>query len=799
MHPVSMAAHAARAFFRAAAQLILLFALAAPLASLLPTDAQAQLPPCPPICGGGGGGGGGGAPLTLDYQGSAASTYTGQLGTAVNLPANAAGGTAPYTFSSGALPSGLSLDPATGTISGTPTTADPGGIALGAVTITVDDGDLLAPQQATATITFDIAKGTPNVAAVASAATVTQGTNWTLDVTVTGAGVNPAGTVTFLDAGNNVLGAQALNGAGQASFSSTSLPLGPNTITAKYSGDGNYDSLSVPVTVTVNAAPAPSPAPAPALATPTVLLESSANPSAPGAAVTFKATVTGTGGTPSGTVTFTVGSATQTETLNSSGVATVDAFSLPVGTTTSVTAAYSGDAKFAPGSASLTQSVGAAATGGSGTVTFVVVNETTATAGVTLYSAVAALNNRLVMRNAPVTAQVAAGTHTVTVSPTGAGTGSGSDMSGPVLNDISCTGGGVGDRAARSVTLTVTAGVTITCTATLSNVATKTSDLQSAQSTAVSSVVADQTTSMVGDQIGIRLVGGGGAVTPSAYVGGMLAMLPAAATGGPVMAAGSLSALDKLVGRNGKQRRLDIWFQARWQGVRAGGLTGNVVMGAVGMDYLITPKALIGGFVTVDFGNVREVAGPGNVSGTGWIAGVYAGGRLSKNLILDGLAGGGMSWNRISPFGTYTDGYTSTRLLASTSLTGNWDRGSWTFAPRLQVSYNSETSAAYVDSLGVTIAPNMVSTFEAAAGPGFSYRFVTDGGMTIEPGLTLEAVARLRSSTGAASSTAIHGRLTPKLALRFAGGASLNLSTNVQLGANFLSYGATADVRIPLR
>lgn len=49
----------------------------------------------------------------------------GTVGTAYNQIVSASGGTAPYTFavSSGALPAGLVLNPATGVISGTPTTA----------------------------------------------------------------------------------------------------------------------------------------------------------------------------------------------------------------------------------------------------------------------------------------------------------------------------------------------------------------------------------------------------------------------------------------------------------------------------------------------------------------------------------------------------------------------------------------------------------------------------------------------------------------------------------------------------
>ena len=67
-------------------------------------------------------------PLTA----SCAAATTGQVGVPYSSAITASGGTAPYTFAlnSGSLPGGLSLNPATGAITGTPTTA-------GAFTFTV--------------------------------------------------------------------------------------------------------------------------------------------------------------------------------------------------------------------------------------------------------------------------------------------------------------------------------------------------------------------------------------------------------------------------------------------------------------------------------------------------------------------------------------------------------------------------------------------------------------------------------------------------------------------------------------
>ncbi len=86
---------------------------------------------------------------------------------------------------------------------------------------------------------------------------------------------------------------------------------------------------------------------------------SSANPSSFGQAITLTATVSGTGGPPTGTVTFKNGATTLgSSTLNGSGQATFTTSSLSVGSH-SITAVYSGNASFtASTSAALIQVVG---------------------------------------------------------------------------------------------------------------------------------------------------------------------------------------------------------------------------------------------------------------------------------------------------------------------------------------------------------------------------------------------------------------------------------------------------------
>ena len=108
------------------------------------------------------------------------------------------------------------------------------------------------------------------------------------------------------------------------------IELGPSTLVVVANG---IPSPSVSVTVGT-------------LQATTTTLVSSLNPSAGGQGVTYTATVTGSGGTPTGTVTFLNGvTRIGTATVNGSGIATLTTSSLIVGAH-SITATYGGDTNF---------------------------------------------------------------------------------------------------------------------------------------------------------------------------------------------------------------------------------------------------------------------------------------------------------------------------------------------------------------------------------------------------------------------------------------------------------------------
>ncbi len=157
--------------------------------------------------------------------------------------------------------------------------------------------------------------------------------------TATVSGASPTGTVQFYY-GATTLGAPVPLAFGVASFTTSSLPIGTDTIAAVYSGDAyNATSTSAALNEVISGSPV------------TIALASSLNPAIAGQAVTFTATVSGSG--PTGTVQFLNGSSSLSGPVAvTSGGAAFTTSSLPVGTD-AITAVYSGDGSNASSTSSV--------------------------------------------------------------------------------------------------------------------------------------------------------------------------------------------------------------------------------------------------------------------------------------------------------------------------------------------------------------------------------------------------------------------------------------------------------------
>lgn len=241
--------------------------------------------------------------------------------------------------------------------------------------------------------------------------------------TVTGLGGTPTGTVTFLD-GVTRIGTGSLNSSGIATFTTTSLIVGAHLITASYGGDTNFTSgTSAAVSQTINGT------------TPTVQLTSSLNPSTYNAAITLTATVSGSGGTPTGTVAFFDGASWLASSTLTGGTAAFTSGALPIGSHT-ITAQYSGDTNFAAGiSNAVAQAINAIATtttlvsapnpaaaGQAVTLTATVTSTPAATGNVTFYDGATSLGTSTLNGSGVATlttSALASASHSLTAKYTG--------------------------------------------------------------------------------------------------------------------------------------------------------------------------------------------------------------------------------------------------------------------------------------------------------------------------------------------------------------------------------------------
>jgi parallel beta-helix repeat protein len=263
---------------------------------------------------------------TITWSNPADIVYGTPLG-AAQLNATVAG------VPGGSAPGALTYSPPAGTILG-------GGAGQ---TLTVNAAATTNYNPATATVLINVDRaGTTTSVTTSNPALVSgQSVTFTAEVSpsVAGPGIAaPTGTVDFLD-GTTVLGSGTLRG-GVATYITTSLPVGSDSITASYVGDTNFNvSSSSSVAETVNPDST------------TTGLAASVNPSAYGQAVTFTAMVavlSPGAGTPTGTVTFKDGATT----LGSGTLAVVNGQDQASFTTTalsvsgsphSITAVYGGD------------------------------------------------------------------------------------------------------------------------------------------------------------------------------------------------------------------------------------------------------------------------------------------------------------------------------------------------------------------------------------------------------------------------------------------------------------------------
>jgi hypothetical protein len=195
-------------------------------------------------------------------------------------------------------------------------------------------GDANYKASSVITISLIIGKVTPAITLTSSVNPVLASGAVTFTATVSSSTGTPTGTISFYD--QATLLATVTLSQGQAVYTTSSFAAGSHSITATYSGDNTFNSVtSSAITETVNKATA------------TVALVSSLNPALVTSAISFTATVSSSTSAPTGTVGFYDGATLLGTEPISNQQATYTTSSLATGTH-SITADYSGDGTFLP-------------------------------------------------------------------------------------------------------------------------------------------------------------------------------------------------------------------------------------------------------------------------------------------------------------------------------------------------------------------------------------------------------------------------------------------------------------------
>jgi large repetitive protein len=270
-------------------------------------------------------------PTTTAFSVSPNPAFPGQSATlqATVSPSDATGSVRFYQGSS--LLGSATLSNAVATF---PWTSSAGSYPLHAVY----GGDPTHNLSISATVTLTIQKGNTTTAIGSNLNPSAQGQTVTLTATVTPSDATEG--VLFYK-GATLLGTSALSG-GVATFTTSTLPTGSNSVSARYAGNGQYNgSTSSTLTQVVKMAT-------------TTSLSSSPNPSTFGSPVTLTATVTPASAT--GSVQFFNGSALLGTANVTGGKAQLTFANLPAGTD-SLIANYGGDAGNAPSSGASVETV----------------------------------------------------------------------------------------------------------------------------------------------------------------------------------------------------------------------------------------------------------------------------------------------------------------------------------------------------------------------------------------------------------------------------------------------------------
>ncbi len=240
----------------------------------------------------------------------------------------------------------------------------------------------------------------------------------------------------------------------------------------------------------------------------------------------------------------------------------------------------------------------------------------------------------------------------------------------------------------------------------------------------------------------------------------------------------------------------NLWFQLRGNWSTAGTQSDQYVFGVVGTHYQPSENLWLG--MMAQFDDARSVDGVAETAGWGWLVGPYVVAQHPEQpLYFEASALFGQSYNSVSPLGTYSDDFTTTRLLATARVTGEYDTGRAVLFPNIGLVYTSDRQHAYTDSLANLIGAQSISMTDFSAGVDFELPLnVSAGQLTLTGGAAAHytaVVGGVSPYEGFSASTALGLAFATQGGARYEGTARYEGIGN----SGYEAYGVTFEMSLP--
>ncbi|WP_142085946.1 PKD domain-containing protein [Roseinatronobacter monicus] len=215
-------------------------------------------------------------------------------------------------------------------------------------------------------------------------------------------------------------------------------------------------------------------------------------------------------------------------------------------------------------------------------------------------------------------------------------------------------------------------------------------------------------------------------------------------------------------------------------------------LGTIGAHQFINENFLLGGMVQFD----RATDDRNNARGTGWMVGPYFAAKMAEQpLYFEGRLLYGQTSNRISPLGTYTDGFSTERWLAQLRAEGEIQQETITWIPLLDFTHTRDRSRAYTDSLGNAIGSQSVALTQLTSGMDFRVPLQSDAGSLELTG----GASAIYSSTRGGSADFENGRGRVHMGMNWDSGQGTTVRAGTfydGIGSRFRSVGGNLGVDI---